>query len=51
MKIRFCPKCRGTNIISVAGGKIGLYECVDCKFRSVVFPEIEKTKKKKEKKK
>ncbi len=47
MKIRFCPKCKGTNIMFVAGGKIGLYECKKCKFRSAIFPEIEKIKKKK----
>ena len=50
MKIRFCPKCKGTRIINVAGGKIGLFECVKCRFRSVVFPEIEQEIKKEKKK-
>jgi Zn ribbon nucleic-acid-binding protein len=45
MKFRFCPKCKGTNIINVAGGKIGLSECVKCKFRSTIFPEVEQEKK------
>ena len=47
MKIKFCPKCKGTDIIAVAGGKIGLFECVKCKFRSVIFPEIEEQKRRK----
>lgn len=46
MKTKFCPKCKGTKIIDVAGGKIGLSECVKCKFRSAIFPEIEKKEKK-----
>ena len=41
MKTKFCPKCKGENIIMVAGGGIGLYECQDCKFRSAIFPEVE----------
>jgi hypothetical protein len=41
MRIRMCPKCGGRNIFGVAGGEIGLSECNDCKFRSVVFPEKE----------
>ncbi len=47
MKIRFCPKCKNTQIVDVAGGKIGLLECVKCKFRSVAFPEMEVKKNKK----
>ena len=39
MKIKFCPQCKGTNIIAVAGAQLGLYECMDCKFRSAIFPE------------
>ena len=39
--MRICPKCKGRNIYGVAGGEIGLSECNDCKFRSVVFPEKE----------
>ena len=41
MRMRVCPKCNGRNIYGVAGGEIGLSECNDCKFRSVVFPEME----------
>ena len=41
MKIRFCPKCKGTNIVAVAGMQVGLFECVDCGFRSAIFPERE----------
>ncbi len=50
MKIKFCPKCKGTNIMFVAGGKIGLSECKKCKFRSAIFPEIEQEIKKEKKK-
>ena len=49
MKIKFCPKCKGTNIVNVAGGQMGLSECVKCRFRSAIFPEIEKIKKEKKK--
>lgn len=41
MKVRFCPKCKGTNIVAVAGGQLGLFECVKCGFRSPIFPEAE----------
>ena len=41
MKIRFCPKCRSTDIVAVAGMQIGLFECVRCGFRSPIFPEKE----------
>ena len=41
MKIKFCPKCRGTEIQLVIGGKIGLLECKKCGFRSAIFPEKE----------
>jgi len=49
--IRFCPKCKSTNITGVAGFKIGLFECVKCGFRSVIFPELEIKKKIKKRKK
>jgi len=54
MRIRFCPKCKGTNIVAVAGMQVGMWKCVDCGFRSPIFPEKEiqeKEIKKKEKKK
>ena len=54
MNIRFCPKCKGTNITAVAGMQIGLFECMKCGFRSPIFPEKEmeeKEEKKKDKKK
>jgi Zn ribbon nucleic-acid-binding protein len=38
VKIRFCPKCKGTNIVAVAGMQIGIFKCVDCGFRSPIFP-------------
>jgi len=41
MRMRVCPECGGRNIYGVAGGEIGLSECSNCKFRGVVFPEIE----------
>jgi len=41
MKIKFCPKCRETQIVAVAGSQIGLWECVSCGFRSPIFPEKE----------
>lgn len=39
LKIRFCPKCNGREIIMVAGGQIGIFKCVDCGFQSPIFPE------------
>jgi ribosomal protein L37AE/L43A len=44
MKIKFCPKCRKTDIVMVAGGNIGVWKCKKCGFQSAVFPskEIEK---------
>ena len=41
MKFRFCPKCKYTDIILVAGGEIGMYECKKCGFRGTLFPENE----------
>jgi len=41
MRIKFCPKCKGTTIVAVAGAQIGLFKCADCKFRSPMFPEKE----------
>lgn len=41
IKIKFCPKCKETRIIPIAGGQIGIFECVNCKFQSAIFPEKE----------
>ena len=50
MKFRFCPKCKYTDIILVAGGEIGMYECKKCGFRGTLFPENEIKLKKQTKK-
>ena len=39
MRLRFCPRCKSTQIIMVAGGQIGIWQCSRCGFQSVVFPE------------
>ena len=55
IRIRFCPKCKSTTIIPLAGGSLGLWRCVKCGFHSSIFPEKEvnlselKNKKEKEK--
>lgn len=52
MKIKFCPKCKNTDLIMVAGGNIGILECKKCRFRGSIFPEREiKIKKRRRKKK
>lgn len=52
MKVKFCPKCRGTELNLVAGGNIGMMECKKCGYTGSVFPEMEikKGKNKKSKK-
>lgn len=50
MGVKFCPKCKSTQIIMVAGGQIGLWKCARCSFQSAIFPEIELNKKTKKKK-
>lgn len=40
--IKFCPKCKNTEIIMIAGGISGIFECKKCKFRGSIFPEREK---------
>ena len=48
MRVKFCPKCKSKEIELFVGGKIGLWECKKCGFRSAIFPEKEiKLKKKK----
>jgi len=39
MGAKFCPKCENENVIMVAGGEIGMWECIECGFRGSVFPE------------
>jgi Zn ribbon nucleic-acid-binding protein len=41
MEVKFCPKCESSDLIMVAGGEIGMWECKDCSFRSSIFPEKE----------
>ena len=41
VKIRFCPRCNGRDIVMVAGGSIGMFKCADCGFQSPIFPERE----------
>ena len=41
MKIKICPKCKSTDLIMVAGGSIGMWECKKCRFRGSIFPERE----------
>ncbi len=48
--VKFCPHCRDERIIPIAGGEMGVFECVNCKFRSAIFPEREVELKKKTKK-
>jgi DNA-directed RNA polymerase subunit M/transcription elongation factor TFIIS len=54
MKIRFCPKCKNTDIMLEAGGITGTMRCKECSYRGVLFPErevnIKQNKKKKGKK-
>lgn len=38
---KFCPKCKEDKVVMVAGGKIGMWECVKCGWRSAIFPEKE----------
>jgi predicted nucleic-acid-binding Zn-ribbon protein len=49
MKAKFCPKCKNTDIVLVAGGIAGMYECKKCGFRGAIFPEKELNLKEKKK--
>lgn len=49
IRIRFCPKCKDERIIPLAGGQIGIFQCVNCRFQSPIFPEREIELGKKEK--
>jgi len=37
-KIRFCPKCKKSNIVNVRGDSL-LFRCVDCGLEMAIFPE------------
>jgi Zn ribbon nucleic-acid-binding protein len=41
MKVKICPKCEGEEVILVAGGTVGMFECKACGFQSSIFPEKE----------
>jgi Zn ribbon nucleic-acid-binding protein len=41
MRVKFCPKCHNTDIVLVAGGTVGMYECKKCGFTGAIFPERE----------
>lgn len=39
MGAKVCPACGGFDVMMVAGGEIGMWECKSCGFRASVFPE------------
>jgi ribosomal protein L37AE/L43A len=41
MKVKFCPKCRSTEIELSTGGLTGMWECRKCGFTGTLFPEKE----------
>ena len=41
MGAKFCPKCGNTDLIMVAAGEIGMWECKKCGFKGTIFPEKE----------
>ncbi len=41
MKVKFCPRCKGTVLDLVAGGNIGMMECRKCGYTGSIFPEKE----------
>lgn len=51
IRVKFCPKCEDTRIAPLAAGVMGIYQCLNCRFSSPIFPEkiidIKKLKKKK----
>lgn len=49
MGIKFCPRCKSRDIIMIAGGGIGMYECKKCGYMGSLIPEIEIKKKSKNK--
>ena len=50
--IKFCPRCKSTEIEPFAGGVTGSWQCKNCKFLSSLFPEkiVELVDKEKDKK-
>ena len=49
MKIKRCPKCKGSRIDLFAGGYTGSYKCLDCDYFGpfIIEEEIDKKKLKK----
>ena len=41
MGAKFCPKRGDTDLIMVAAGEIGMWECKKCGFKGSIFPERE----------
>jgi len=39
MRVRFCPKCKGTEIGLLIGGITGQYQCQKCGLVLPAFPE------------
>ncbi|GEM_PF-3268012 len=37
--IKFCPRCKSTEIQAFAGGVTGTWQCKNCSFLSPLFPE------------
>ena len=45
MKTKVCPKCKSTQIFSIAGNQTGISQCANCGFSGTLFPEVEELKK------
>jgi ribosomal protein L37AE/L43A len=41
MRVKFCPKCKSTDLVMMAGGNIGIWKCKKCSYQGSVFPEKE----------
>jgi ribosomal protein L37AE/L43A len=37
--IKFCPRCHGTEIVELAAGITGLWQCKSCEYIGSIFPE------------
>jgi len=46
MRIKFCPKCKSTEIEMSSGGLTGFWNCKKCGYNGTLFPEKEINKKK-----
>ncbi len=44
VKLKFCPKCKGENIVGVRGDNL-LWRCVGCGLEMPTFPERDANKK------